>query len=79
MKSVTTTAYCFNMTYYMLKLGQFNSRQNLPTFREWSIFAELQCTTGFPKSFDNWIQMDARSFQGQEQQFPRIYLKAWPL
>ena len=34
--------------------------------------------TGFPQTFDNWIQGLFKDFQGQQQQFSRIYLKARP-
>ena len=34
--------------------------------------------TGFPQTFDNWIQGLFKDFQGQQQQLSRIYFKAWP-
>ena len=34
--------------------------------------------TGFPQTFDNWIQGLLKDFQGQQQQFSRIYFKAQP-
>ena len=30
------------------------------------------------QTFDNWIQGLFKDFQGQQQQFSRIYFKAWP-
>ena len=37
------------------------------------------CTvTGFPQTFDNWIQGLFKDFQGQQQQFSRTYFKARP-
>ena len=33
---------------------------------------------GFPQTFDNWIQGLFKYFQGQQQQFSRIYFKARP-
>ena len=32
----------------------------------------------FPQTFDKWIQGLFKDFQGQQQQFSRIYFKAWP-
>ena len=34
--------------------------------------------TGFPQTFDNWIQGLFKDFQGIQQQFSRIYFKARP-
>ena len=34
--------------------------------------------SGFPQTFVNWIQGLFKDFQGQQQQFSRIYFKARP-
>ena len=35
-------------------------------------------SAGFPQTFDNWIQGLFKDFQGQQQQFSRIYFNARP-
>ena len=36
-----------------------------------------EMAAGFPQTFDNWIQGLFKDFEGQKQQFSRIYFKAW--
>ena len=39
----------------------------------------IKSLAGFPQTMDNWIQGLFKDFQGQQQQFSRIYFNAWPL